>query len=422
MQEFETYVTHLQCSLTEEADYSADIAQGLSRAERPLLVQYNLDAMKAKLDRDAIAARVGDYRAGSFWKWRELLPLKETKNLVSLGECETPTLAVDRVRADVLKSVGMKAGTGRLWIKDESRLATASFKARGLSMAVSKAKELGLTRLAMPTNGNAGSALAAYATRGGLESYVFCPDITPDQIVREIAMQGAKVWRVNGLIHHCAQLVARGKEEAGWFDITTMKEPYRIEGKKTMGIELAEQLGWKLPDAVFYPTGGGTGLVGMWKAFVELKALGWVTGDLPKMVAVQSTGCAPIVRAYEAGEEFATEWMDAETHASGIRLTLSKGDHLVLKTLRHSGGFALSVSEEEMKAGREHVGHAEGLMIGPEGSSTVAGYRYALERGLLDPDMNVVLYNCGSGLKYDMPDASQTLHRHREIDFSALVA
>ena len=295
-----TFVTHLECSMTGER-YEADQLHGLSRVGRPLLVRYDLDAVRAAIPKAMIAARATD-----LWRWRELLPVRHTANIVSLGEIETPLIPIPR-----------SAGSSNVLVKDEGRLPTGSFKARGLVMAVAMAKELGVTKIAMPTNGNAGAALAAYATRCGIETIVFCPDDTPEINVREIAQQGARVYRVNGLIDDCGAIVGKGAADGRWFDFSTLKEPYRIEGKKTMGLELAAQFGWKLPDAIFYPTGGGTGLIGMWKAFDELEKLGWIGPERPRMYAVQASGCAPIVRAFEAGEEHAERWEDAATVAAG---------------------------------------------------------------------------------------------------------
>jgi threonine synthase len=323
----QTFVTHLECSLTGDR-YEADRLHGLSAAGRPLLVRYNLAALAGALDRDELASRPTD-----LWRWRELLPVRHTESIVSLGEIETPLISVPR------------SGGTNVLVKDEGRLPTGSFKARGLVMAVAMARELGVTKIAMPTNGNAGAALAAYATRAGIETVVFCPDDTPEINVREIAAQGARVYRVNGLIDECGAIVGKGAAEGLWFDFSTLKEPYRIEGKKTMGLELAAQLGWRLPKAIFYPTGGGTGLIGMWKAFAELEALGWIGPARPKMFAVQASGCAPIVRAWEAGEEHAERWEDAHTVAAGIRVPKAVGDFLILRAVRESGGRAVAVGD-----------------------------------------------------------------------------
>lgn len=402
-----TFVTHLECSLTGER-YEADRLHGLSAAGKPLLVRYDLDGVKAALTKDALAARPMD-----LWRWRELLPVRHTKNIVSLGEQATPLIPLPRTAARI-------GGTGTLLAKDEGRLPTASFKARGLVMAVSMAKELGVTQVAMPTNGNAGAALAAYAAVAGMEAIIFCPADTPEVNVREIAAQGARVYRVNGLIDDCGAIVGEGAKQRGWLDFSTLKEPYRIEGKKTMGLELAEQLGWELPDAIFYPTGGGTGLIGMWKAFDELEKIGFIGSKRPKMFAVQAEGCAPMVRAFEAGEEFAPRWENAHTIASGIRVPRAVGDFLILRAVRESGGAALAVSDEAIAAAVRDVARDDGLLMCPEGGATLAAYQRALDEGLIARDARVVLFNCASGLKYPLEDQSRTLDRHAPIDFAAL--
>lgn len=397
-----TFVTHLECSITGER-YEADTLHGLSRAGRPLLVRYDLDAVRANLPRPLLEARATD-----LWRWRELLPVRRTENVVSLGEIETPLVPIP------------KAGGANVLVKDEGRLPTGSFKARGLVMAVAMAKELGVTRIAMPTNGNAGAALAAYASRVGIETIVFCPEDTPEVNVREIAMQGARVWRVNGLIDDCGAIVAKGATQGRWFDFSTLKEPYRIEGKKTMGLELAAQMGWELPDAIFYPTGGGTGLIGMWKAFDELEKLGWIGSKRPRMYAVQASGCAPIVRAFEAGEEHAERWEDAHTVAAGIRVPKAVGDFLILRAVRESGGKAVGVGDPAILRAVEDCARADGLLLCPEGGATLAAYREAVKTGEVDEDERVVLFNCATGLKYPMPPAPNTLDRHGDIDFDAL--
>ena len=399
-----TFVTHLECSLTGET-YPADTVHGLSRAGKPLLVRYDLDGLGAAVSRDALAGRTE-----GLWRYREMLPVRRAENRISLGEVVTPLIDLPR----------LSAGAGRLIVKDEGRLPTGSFKARGLALAVSMAREFGLRHLAMPTNGNAGAAMAAYASRAGLRSTVFCPDDTPEINVNEIALQGGDVWRVNGLINDCGAIVGAGKEPVGWFDCSTLKEPYRIEGKKTMGLELAEQMGWTLPDVIFYPTGGGTGLIGMWKAFAELKAIGWLAEDapLPRMVAVQAAGCAPIVRAWEAGEEFAPLWKGAHTVAAGIRVPVAVGDFLIIRAVNESGGFAIAVDDDAILAAVEEVARTEGLMLCPEGAATFAAWRQALAEGRIGPDDTAVLFNCATGLKYPMPPVTQALDRHGEIDWA----
>jgi threonine synthase len=287
-------------------------------------------------------------------------------------------------------------------------------------MAVSMAKGLGITHMAMPTNGNAGAALAAYATRAGIKATIFCPQDTPEVNVSEIGLQGATVYRVNGLIDDCGKIVNEGNAKTGWFDTSTLKEPYRIEGKKTMGLELAEQLGWTLPDAIFYPTGGGTGLIGMWKAFAELEAIGFIDERRPRMIAVQAAGCAPMVRAYKAGEEHAPRWENAHTIASGIRVPQAIGDFLILRAVRESGGFAIAVTDDAITTALNEVAHTEGLLLCPEGAATYAAYKESLADGRIKRTDNVVLFNCASGLKYPLPSERRTIDRHQPIDFVSL--
>ena len=397
-----TFVTHLECSATGER-HEADGVHGLSRAGKPLLVRYALDGVRGALTKDALAARPSD-----LWRYRELLPVRHARNIVSLGEAMTPLI---RIRGD---------DGGELLVKDEGRLPTGSFKARGIALAVSMAKEFGVSRVAMPTNGNAGAALAAYGSRAGMETIVFCPDDTPETNVREIAAQGARVWRVNGLIDQCGRLVAEGRDKTGWFDMSTLKEPYRIEGKKTMGLELAEQLGWELPDAIFYPTGGGTGLIGMWKAFAELEAIGFIGAKRPRMIAVQASGCAPIVNAFETGESHAKRVENAHTIASGIRVPAAIGDFLILAAVRESGGYAIAVDDEEIVESLEDVAHGEGLLLCPEGAATHAAWRKSLRDGRIGAKDRVVLFNCANGLKYPLPRADNRIDLGAPVDFAAL--
>jgi threonine synthase len=401
-----TFVTHLECSLTGER-HEADRLHGLSAAGRPLLARYDLAGIGKSVSREALKDREPD-----FWRYREFLPVRRWQNIVSLGEIMTPLIALDRTSRAL--------GAGEILVKDEGRLPTGSFKARGLAVAISMAKELGVGRVAIPTNGNAGAATAAYASRAGMESFVFCPEATPEVNLREIALQGAKVWRVNGLINDCGKIVGEGKQAMGWFDLSTLKEPYRLEGKKTMGLELAEQLGWELPDAIFYPTGGGTGLIGMWKAFEELGALGWIGKKRPKMIAVQAAGCAPIVKAFEEGLEHAPLWPNAQTLASGIRVPIAIGDFLILRALRQSGGYAMAVEDDAIEAARGEIARKEGLLLCPEGAATYAACKQSLAEGRISRNERVVLYNCGAGLKYPMPPAELRLDRHKPIDYAAL--
>ena len=401
-----TFVTHLECSMTGER-HPADELHNLSRAGKPLLVRYDLAGVKKSLSREALARRPQD-----LWRYRELLPVRRTEDIVSLGEAVTPIVAMPKL-AKML-------ATTEILVKDESRLPTGSFKARGLAMAVSMAKALGVAHMAMPTNGNAGAALAAYASRAGIKTTVFCPQDTPEVNVREIALQGATVYRVNGLIDDCGKIVMQGQAKVGWFDTSTLKEPYRIEGKKTMGLELAEQLGWELPDVVLYPTGGGTGLIGMWKAFAELEAIGFIGKKRPRMVAVQAAGCAPIVRAYDAGVEHAPRWEDAQTIAAGIRVPQAIGDFLVLRAVRESAGFAIAVADEAISAAIDEVARAEGLLLCPEGAATYAALKQGIADGRIRRDERALLFNCATGLKYPMPPVDRTLDRLQPIDFAAL--
>ncbi|MFP6730682.1 MAG: threonine synthase [Alphaproteobacteria bacterium] len=396
-----TFVTNLECSMTGET-FEADRIHGLSPVGRPLLVRYDLDALAKAIDKETLARRTG-----GFWRYREFLPVRREENVIRLGEEMTPLIRLRRIVPDSAEVI----------IKDEGRLPTGSFKARGLALAVSMAKELGIHHLAMPTNGNAGAAMAAYATRAGMRSTVFCPADTPDVNVREIELQGATVYRVNGLINDCGKIVGEGKDAAGWFDLSTLKEPYRIEGKKTMGLEIAEQLAWELPDVILYPTGGGTGLIGMWKAFDELEKIGWIGSNRPRMVAVQASGCAPIVKAFEDGEEHAPLWENAHTFAAGIRVPIAVGDFLILRAVRQSGGFAIAVDDDAILAARNRVAYDEGVLLCPEGAATFAAYEQGMKDGRIGANERVVLYNCATGLKYPMPSVERDLDRNQPVDY-----
>ncbi len=380
------FVTHLECSATGER-HDAGRLHNLSRAGKPLLVRYDLAAAGSHLTREALAAR-----PGGMWKWRELLPHPSGVEPVSLGEPETPLVPL------------MRTGGPNLLVKDEGRLPTGSFKARGLAMAVTMARHFGVTRIAMPTNGNAGAALAAYGARAGIRTMVVCPAETPALNVRETAAYGAEVYVANGQIDECGRIVGEGAAAGRWFDCSTLKEPYRIEGKKVMGLELAEQFGWDLPDAIFYPTGGGTGLIGMWKAFDELEAVGLIGRKRPRMFAVQAAGCAPIVRAFESGAESAERWEGAATMATGIRVPKAIGDFLILRAVRDSGGAGIAVEESEIARAVEDAARADGFLLCPEGGAVLAGWRQALERKLVGKDERVVLFNCANGNKYPLPD------------------
>ncbi|WP_395452731.1 threonine synthase [Azospirillum melinis] len=399
-----TFVTHLECAYTGER-YEADTIHNLSRAGKPLLVRYDLNGVKQTLTKSSLSERPQD-----LWRYRELLPVRKVEDIVSLGEAVTPLVPLPRL--------AKRLGAAELLVKDEGRLPTGSFKARGLVMAVSMAKAFGIAHMAMPTNGNAGAALAAYATRAGIRTTIFCPADTPEVNVSEIELQGATVYRVNGLIDDCGKIVGEGKATVGWFDVSTLKEPYRIEGKKTMGLELAEQLGWEVPDVIFYPTGGGTGLIGMWKAFAELEAIGFIGAKRPRMVAVQAAGCAPMVRAWEQGEEHAPRWEDAHTIASGIRVPQAVGDFLILRAVRESGGFAIAVPDDAIQAALNEVAREEGFLLCPEGAATYAAYKQSLADGRVGKEERAVLFNCATGLKYPLPPVHRTLDRTQPIDYS----
>lgn len=400
------YVSHLECSETGNR-YEPGEVHTVSDVGKPLIVRYDLNRLGSEVSREDIE----NSSEPGFWRYSPLLPVSDESNRVSLGEVITPLVRLDS------SAEYLGVGSGSIIVKDESRLPTGSFKARGLGLAVSMAKELGLRHLAIPTNGNAGSALAAYASRAGLSTTVLCPDNTPEINTQETLAQGGDTFLVNGLIGECGHIIADGIEEVGWFPVSTLKEPYRIEGKKTMGIELAEQMDWNLPELIFYPTGGGTGLIGMWKAFAELTELGWIDCPMPRMIAVQSEGCAPMVKAWEEGAEYAEFWENAETEASGIRVPSAIGDFLILKAVRESGGFAISVSDEEILATAAEIGHRDGLLMCPEGAATAAAYRSAIDSGLITGDETAVLFNTATGLKYPMPEVTSRVNKDDEIEF-----
>ena len=401
------FVTHLECSLTGKK-YEKNKIHGLSEEGKPLLVRYDLEKMSKVISRDD----VGNNNEPGFWRYSFMLPVENKEDRVSLGEVVTPLIKLE----SCVKELDFKAS---ILVKDEGLLPTSSFKARGLAMAVSMAKQLKLKHLAIPTNGNAGAALAAYATRAGMKSTVFCPDDTPEINIREIERLGAQTFMVNGLINECGKIVLEGKEKAGWFDVSTLKEPYRIEGKKTMGLELAEQLNWKLPDVIFYPTGGGTGLIGMWKAFAELLELGWIEGKLPRMVAVQADGCAPIYKAWSEGKEFAPLWENAKTVAAGIRVPIAVGDFLIIRAVNESNGFSIAVSDEEIVAARDEISISDGTLLCPEGAATFAAFKKSLSSGLVSKDESVVLFNCATGLKYQLPEVSNFIDKNKPVDYSS---
>ena len=402
----ENFVTHLECSLTGKK-YEKNKIHGLSEEGKPLLVRYDLETMKKVVSRDDVA----NSNEPGFWRYSFMLPVEKKEDRVSLGEVITPLIELD----SSIKKLDINAS---VMVKDEGLLPTSSFKARGLALAVSMAKQLKLKHLAIPTNGNAGAALAAYASRAGMKSTVFCPDDTPEINVREIERLGAETFMVNGLINECGKIVLEGKDKVGWFDVSTLKEPYRIEGKKTMGLELAEQLNWTLPDVIFYPTGGGTGLIGMWKAFSELLELGWIENKMPRMVAVQAEGCAPIYKAWNEGKEFAPLWDDAKTIAAGIRVPVAVGDFLIIRAVNESNGFSITVSDNEIVNARDEISGSEGTLLCPEGAATFAAYKKSLSSNLVSKNESVVLFNCATGLKYQLPEVSNYINKNNPIDYS----
>jgi threonine synthase len=379
--------THLECSKCGHKHDADKIQTVCTECGKPLFARYDLEAIK-----DAVSPADFGGREASMWRYWELLPVKDEANKVCLGEGWTPLTHVGRL--------GKSIGLSDLWIKDEGIIPTGTFKARGLAMAVSKAKELGIKKLALPSAGNAAGAMTAYGARAGMESYVFMPVDAPDVNKIECQVVGAKVVLVNGLITDAGKMVALGVPEMGWFPLSTLKEPYRVEGKKTMGIEVAEQFDWNLPDVIIYPTGGGTGIIGMWKVFDELEELGWIGSERPRMVSVQASGCAPIPKAFDEGKEESEFWQDAKTLAAGLRVPHALGDFLVLNAARESGGSALAVTDEEIMDGVGRIAREEGLFVCPEGAATFAALKHLIGDGKVDKDERVVLFNTGSGLKY----------------------
>jgi threonine synthase len=381
-------VTHLECANCG-LRHEAGVLQNLCvECGKPLLVRYDLDAAAQTLKKDSLKTR-----ESSLWRYNEVLPVADWNNIVSFGEGWTPLLNAQRLAATL--PLGLN-----LYIKDEGQNPTQSFKARGMAAAISMANELGVKKVAVPSAGNAAGALAAYAARAGMEAHIFMPSDTPRANIIECRQTGANVTLIDGLITDCGKIVAERKEAEGWFDVSTLKEPYRVEGKKTMGYELAEQLDWRLPDVVIYPTGGGTGLIGMWKAFDEMQQMGWIDDRRPRMVSVQSAGCAPIVRAFDSGERFADEFENAETVASGLRVPKAIGDFLILDAVRASGGTAVAVSDEELIKAVGEIGAAEGVFCAPEGAACLPALRRLIEDGMVKENETVVLFNTGSGIKY----------------------
>jgi threonine synthase len=380
-------VTRLECANCNLEHEARRLLNLCRECGKPLLVRYDLKAAARTLTKESLVGRRAD-----LWRYREVLPVEDDANIVSLGEGWTPMLHAERL--------GDQLGVKDLFIKDESQNPTQSFKARGMAAAVSMAKELGARKLAVPSAGNAAGALAAYAARAGLECFIFMPDDTPRANVVECEQTGAHVTLMPGLITDCGAEVARRKEAEGWFDVSTLKEPYRVEGKKTLGYELAEQFNWELPDVIIYPTGGGTGLIGMWKAFDEMEEMGWIGSKRPRMVTVQASGCAPIVQAFDEGKRFADEFPNAETVASGLRVPKAIGDFLILDAIRASKGTALAVTDEELIEATLEIGAAEGVFCAPEGAACLPALRKLLAAGEVATSERIVLFNTGAGVKY----------------------
>ena len=380
-------LTYLECSKCGE-HYDADQVQTVCRkCGKPLFARYDLEAAKETMTKRELVGRVS-----SMWRYREILPVRKSENVVTLGEGWTPLTPTSRL--------GETLGLSNLLVKDEGIIPTGSFKARGLSAAISKAKELGIKRVALPSAGNAAGAMAAYGARAGLEVYVFMPEDAPKVNAVESDVVGAKVVYVKGLISDAGKLVKDGIPEMGWFSVATLGEPYRVEGKKTMGLEVAEQLDWKLPDVIIYPTGGGTGIIGMWKVFDELEEMGWIGSERPRMVSVQAEGCSPIVKAYREGKEESEFFENAQTVAAGLRVPKALGDYLILRAVRESKGTAIAVTDDELIADVRLISRLEGIFACPEGAATISALRKMVEAGEVDRDERVVLFNTGSGLKY----------------------
>jgi threonine synthase len=400
------HVSHLEAAIDGTVLSAGTIRT--THAGRPLWVRYDLDAVRAGVDRDALRGR-----PAGMWRYRELLPLADARKRISLDETMTPLLAAPRL--------GARLGLRDLRVKDESRLPTGSFKARGMAVAVSMAHELGVERVAIPTAGNAGGALAAYAARAGMEAWVFMPADTPMVNRYEAALYGAHAYLVDGLITDCGAIVRDGVEAMGWFDMSTLREPYRIEGKKTMGLELADQLDWRLPGVVLYPTGGGTGLIGMWKAFAELETLGWLDAPRkPRLYACQSDGCAPIADAWAAGERFAQPAVDAHTIASGIRVPAAIGDFMILDAVRASGGAALSAGEGRLLEWMRLAHRLDGIALCPEAAACLDVLDGLVRRGEVQPDEQVVVFNTGASQKYVEAMAVDLPGVEAPLDYSAL--
>ena len=405
-----SFVTRLECAHCGQQYDATQIHNLCTSCQRPLWVRYDLEALKKAFSKKTLFGR-----PPTIWRYLEMLPIRDVTNIVSLVETITPILETKRLAAEF--------SVRNLFVKDESRLPTGSFKARGMALAISRAKELGITRVACPTAGNAGGAMAAYAARAGMEAYVFMPEDTPSINQKECFLAGAKTFLVNGLITDCGRIVGEGKKIMDWFDVSTLKEPYRIEGKKTMGLELAEQFDWELPDVILYPTGGGTGLIGMWKAFGELEAMGWLKSSRkPRMISCQSDGCAPIATAFAKGERFAKKFDNAVTIASGIRVPAAVGDFMILDAVRESGGVALATPEADIPKWMRLASTREGIALCPETAVCLGALEVLLQRGAIKRDERILIFNTGAAQKY--PEAIQEqlprIDVTRPIDWAAL--
>jgi len=406
-----TYLSHLSCSGCEKTFDPTRLSSVCPDCGKPLLARYDLERLAKTWHKEDLVGRAAD-----LWRYRELLPVEDERHIVSLGETMTPLIQAPRL--------GRTLGLDALYVKDETRLPTGTFKARGFALAISKAVELGVSSIAIPSAGNAAEAGSAYAARAGLACYVFMPQDAPLANQRLCQATGAHVYLVDGLISDAGKIAREGVERCGWFDLSTFREPYRAEGKKTMGLELAEQLDWTLPDVIIYPTGGGTGLVGMWKAFEELEALGWIDSKRPRMVSVQSEGCAPVVKAFDEGASEAAFWPDAHTIAGGLRVPYPLAGHLILDALRQSEGCAVAVSDAAIRAAMAELSSTEGLLPSPESAATLAALRQLVQSGQIQAHERVVLFNCGTMLKHiDLVEGTPPLllDPQREVDYAMLV-
>ena len=396
-----SFLTHLECTYCNKTSSADELQTVCKECGKVLFARYDLDAARKSFTKDDLLKRSGgEFQLGAMWRWFEIMPVRDVANVISLGEGGTPLLHA--------KKLGRKLGASNLFIKEEGLNPTGSFKARGMGAAVSRAKELGAKALAAPSAGNAASALSAYGARAGMNIYIFMPKDVPDIMRRECYAYGSHVYLVDGLINDAGKIVRENSAQRGWFDVSTLKEPYRAEGKKTMGLELAEHFNWELPDAILYPTGGGTGIVGMWKAFDELEQMGWISSKRPKMIVVQAEGCAPIVKAFNEGKRHAELFKDAHTLAPGIRVPIAIGDYLMLDSLKASKGTAVTVTDQEILSAMAEIAKEEGMFASPEGAAPFSAYKKLISNGFLKPEEKVVLFSCGSGFKntelFELPD------------------